>query len=230
MTCRDCRLPLGVEQTLKGDDVDTRIHQCACGSRWLSESRIVRRLQPTQIRGTSKARPPDKEPTSPPSSGGGFGGDPSAIPSGTTDSNPISPGNPKRARTRSNGEAIDYPKDFEILWEQTGRRGVKFNALKAWMARGRPGWVDVQAAWRAYLLSERPVAGYIKDLSSWLNGRGHQQEWAPAAKAPLSAVPPWKQAERDEEQRKRDERNREAAARERIQREQQEALKKAGFA
>lgn len=105
-----------------------------------------------------------------------------------SDPSPISQGDPDRGRARSKGGAIDYPKDFQILWEQTGRRGGKFDALKAWMKYGRPSWVDVQATWRAYLLSERPVAGFVKDLSSWLNGRGHQQEWLPAKRAPITKL------------------------------------------
>jgi hypothetical protein len=28
--------------------------------------------------------------------------------------------------------------------------------------------------------SERPVAGFVKDLSTWLNERGWEQEWPPA--------------------------------------------------
>lgn len=93
---------------------------------------------------------------------------------------------------------------FEIIWEQTGKRGGKFAAFKAWEKQGKPTWVDVQAAWRAYLLSERPVAGFVKDLSSWLNGRGHQQEWLPASMTKhLPLIETFQQRrEREREQRR----------------------------
>jgi len=67
-------------------------------------------------------------------------------------------------------------------------------------------------------------------LMRWFEKAQNDAARRSPSKPALSAVPPWKQAERDEEARKRDERNREAAARERLQREQQDALKKAGFA
>lgn len=195
--CPKCGSKMSIKATNHGGGVTYRIAECDCGERWeLEERRCARlpsraaidsRVQPcTAVH--SRGQPPTA--ASPPSSDGGFGGDLSGIPSGVSDPNPISVDSPNRARTRSNGQAIDYPKDFEILWEQTGRRGVKFNALKAWMSRGRPGWVDVQATWRAYLLSERPIAGYVKDLSSWLNGRGHQQEWLPAQATPIRRTDP----------------------------------------
>lgn len=86
---------------------------------------------------------------------------------------------------------IDYPENFEILWEQTGRRGGKYLAFKAWKKLGKPSWTEVQAPWRAYLLSERPRAGFVKDLSSWLNGRGHEQDWQPAKGAAVDARCDW---------------------------------------
>jgi hypothetical protein len=232
--CKDCAHPLSVEQTLKGDDVDVRIQPCACGSRWLTETRIIRRLQGTHIRGTGKVPLPDKQGTCTPADGRGGGG---GVPSGPIppDSDPgiHSASLSNQTRARRNSDAIVYPQSFEVLWEQTGRRGVKANAHKAWLKMDRPGWEDVEHTWRAYLLSERPVAGFVKDLSSWLNGRCHQQEWPPArtpSKPQMSAVPPWVQAQKDDEQRRRDERNREAEARERIRREMDEAVRKAGVA
>jgi hypothetical protein len=75
--------------------------------------------------------------------------------------------------------SVDYPGEFEIIWEKTGRRGGKFAAAKAWKKVGKPSWVAVQANWRAYLLSQRPIDGFVQDLSSWLNGRGHTQGWLP---------------------------------------------------
>ena len=195
--CPECGSRMAIKATNHGGGITFRVAECDCGERWELEERRARRLQPcTAVH--SRGQPPTV--ASPPESSGGFGGDLSAIPSGVPDLAPISTANPKRGRARSNGEAIDYPKDFEILWEQTGRRGVKFNALKAWMSRGRPSWVDVQATWRAYLLSERPVAGYIKDLSSWLNGRGHQQEWLPARATPIRRTDPAVRAREEAEE------------------------------
>jgi len=194
--CPECGSKMSIKDTNHGGERTFRIAECPCGERWETTEQRSHRLPPATANAhtqpgmavRSRGQPPMA--ASPPESSGGFGGDLPAIQDGTHDSNPISPGNPKRGRARSNEEAIDYPKDFIELWVNTGRRGVKFLGLKAWMARGRPTWREVEPVWRAYLLSERPVAGYIKDLSSWLNGRGHQQEWLPAKATPIRRTDP----------------------------------------
>lgn len=80
---------------------------------------------------------------------------------------------------------IVYSPAFEAVWEHTGRRGGKLKAFKAWKAVGRPELSAIEAVWASYLLSERPQAGFIQDLSTWLNGRGHQQKWVAAAPRPV---------------------------------------------
>jgi hypothetical protein len=83
---------------------------------------------------------------------------------------------PARAKTA----APLYPRTFEIVWEQSGRRGSKFKAFKAWELVGKPGWDAMGCPWASYLVSERPAAGFVQDLSTWLRARGHTQEWEPA--------------------------------------------------
>lgn len=65
------------------------------------------------------------------------------------------------------------------MWEYTGRRGTKGPAHTAWVKVGRPGLDAIRPRWDAYLLSERPARGFVKDLSSWLNQGGHTQDWPP---------------------------------------------------
>lgn len=73
-----------------------------------------------------------------------------------------------------------YPAAFEAVWDCTGKRGTKFAALKAWKKVGAPGRDRIDGPWSAYLASDRPAAGFVKDLSTWLNERGWEQEWLPA--------------------------------------------------
>ncbi len=203
--CPECGSKMSVKDTGHGGEKTYRIAECPCGIRVETVECQLRRLPvrmphmpgmaPAAANGTGRQvsqGPPDTA-ISPPASAGGVGGGlPSDLSSGSdpkTDSALLS--NPDQTRAKSKAAAIDYPKDFVILWEQTGRHGIKFHALRAWMKAGRPSWLDVQETWRAYLLSERPVAGFVKDLSSWLNGRCHQQEWAPAgtpARRPVTAI------------------------------------------
>lgn len=93
--------------------------------------------------------------------------------------------------------AIDYPQAFALVWESTGRHGLKAKAFKAWKAKGKPDWPTIQAPWLAYLLSERPAAGFVQDLSTWINNSGWQQEWPRATQKPqVDRTPQW-QRERE---------------------------------
>lgn len=112
---------------------------------------------------------------------------------------PEDPDSPAAPRTTA------YPKAFETVWEQTGRRGSKLKALRAWAKGGKPTWDIVGSPWEAYLASDRPAAGFVKDLSTWLNERGWEQEWAKAAprgQTPAVTKPP--EAPRCEPHRLRD--------------------------
>jgi len=73
-----------------------------------------------------------------------------------------------------------YTEVFEAIWAVTGRRGGKDAAHRAWVKVGRPPLDLVAASWSAYMLSDRPAAGFVKDLSTWFNGKCHNQEWLPA--------------------------------------------------
>ncbi len=93
------------------------------------------------------------------------------VPSTSTDVEPESP----------DVEQQEYPASFLEVWVGTGKHGVKFKAMKAWRAHGKPPWNRIRPAWEAYMASDRPSAGYVQDLSTWLNGKGWTQEWQPAA-------------------------------------------------
>lgn len=80
-----------------------------------------------------------------------------------------------------------YPAEFEAVWEGVGRRGDKEPALRAWRKRGKPTWAQIGPVWAAYMLSDSPSRGYVKDLSTWFNKGCHTQEWAPARISPGSA-------------------------------------------
>jgi hypothetical protein len=76
----------------------------------------------------------------------------------------------------------EYPAEFVVIWEMTGKRGSKFKAWKAWRAVGKPDWTTkVQPAWNAYMLSDAPSRGAIQYLATWFNGRCHEQEWQRAS-------------------------------------------------
>lgn len=194
-----------------------RMRVCPCGARWITNEISDKRTLKT----TNGQIGPPMASNRPPlaiRANGGLGGVCSEDPG--SDPNPIVVVTPERAHARTKTRAkVTYPGEFLILWEQTGKRGGKFAALKAWERMERPSWLAVQATWRAYLLSERPRAGFVKDLSSWLNQRCHEQDWQPVAEPSNGArpgEPPWLSAQRSEAERKKrekkesDERCREA--------------------
>jgi len=193
MTCRDCGYPLGVEQTLKAHDVDTRIHQCACGSRWLSESRIVRRLQPAQIRGTSKVRPPDKAPANPPESSGGDRGGVPEIPVSDPDSGPISVDPPIRPRARSNRKA-ETPA-FRAFYGAYPRKEKRPAALRAWLAQGCEPIADTVMAglarWQPEFARRKAKdPSTVPHPASWLNGWQWEDEPPAVAVTPIRRTDP----------------------------------------
>ena len=73
-----------------------------------------------------------------------------------------------------------YPEVFEAIWAVTGKRGGKDDAYRSWVKVGRPPLDMVTASWSAYMLSDSPAAGFVKHLSTWFNGKCHNQEWLPA--------------------------------------------------
>lgn len=182
--CPECGSRMHIKATNHGGEITFRIAECDCGERWELEERRVRRLKPAGSRvqpcTAVQSHAPPPAAANPPAPAGGFGGDLSGVPTLIQDSGPSSQATPDQTRARSNRDA-EYPTAFLAVWAGTGKRGSKFNAHKAWKAQGSPSWGDVEPVWRAYMLSQRPADGYVKDLSSWLNGRCHKQEWLPAA-------------------------------------------------
>lgn len=78
----------------------------------------------------------------------------------------------------------ELPAEFLAVWAGTGKRGAREAAFKAWKRRARPTWAVLAPTWAAYMLSDRPAAGFVRDLSSWLNQGCHLQEWQPARAPP----------------------------------------------
>lgn len=89
-------------------------------------------------------------------------------------------------RVRSGSK--DYPVEFEVIWSNTGKRGTKLKALRAWEKQGKPTWDAISSTWSAYLGSYGPSIGGIQHLSTWFNGEGHTQEWPPAKLLPANGI------------------------------------------
>lgn len=187
MNCPECDCRMAVVKTMVLPGQTLRMQECACGIRCESAEKVIRRLPVAPATVRQPARNGPGAAGNPPATAGGVGG---GLPSGSVqgslpdpncdpDQEVITPSDQTRVRAH-----VDYPIEFENLWERTGKRGTKLAARKAWEKAGNPSWVQVQEAWRAYLLSDRPVRlGAIKDLSTWLNGDCHKQEWPPAQTA-----------------------------------------------
>jgi hypothetical protein len=160
----------------------------------------VRRCPPVAAR--SRGQPPVSA-GSPLGGPGGFGGDLFSDPSGlgiTNGSNhgdlvrdpeirsaTVAPGLVLVPVERSMGKKQpsrigqpDYPMAFLEVWEATGKRGTKSDGLKAWIKIGRPSWESISTIWAAYMRSDNPSRGYVKELSTWFNKSCHTQEWLPA--------------------------------------------------
>lgn len=66
------------------------------------------------------------------------------------------------------------------MWRESGGRGNKAKAHEAWVKMGRWPWRMLAGPYAAYLASEDPAKlGAVQHLATWLNQRGHQQEWRP---------------------------------------------------
>jgi hypothetical protein len=76
-----------------------------------------------------------------------------------------------------------YSEAFELFWGHTEAcRGNKGAAWKAWeKAIERPALKPLCAAWDAYMASQGPSGGFVQHVSTWLNQRGWETDWRPAA-------------------------------------------------
>lgn len=207
MNCPDCQSEMRVWRTTPAGTAKkpatVREHRCPCGQQFVSEDRITRRL--TAI---SSNRGPVKEPyTVPKPTVKGTQtevlGDPNVQKGGLGVSDLGLSGLNSQTGSLSDlrldhSQEVDpareaepkYPIAFELVWRVTGKRGLKGKAFKAWKKAGKPTADAIGARWSAYLLSERPVAGFVLDLSTWLNGDGHTQDWQPAKVTRAAAQPP----------------------------------------
>lgn len=202
MTCGDCGSMLPTNQTVRASDVDIRFHTCACGSRWQSEQRIVRRLLsvgtrpvphkggPNRVHPSTGAPPaPDRAEPGTPADGRGVGG---ALPSdpSSSGSNPAPSEPPDQTPARVNGRRprrgtrLVYPDAFLREWNQTTKAGSKERACDWWEANGQP---EFGAAWRRWEASaEWRQSWYTPPhVVSWLgDGRWQQDPGETRAKAP----------------------------------------------
>lgn len=166
-----------------------RMRNCPCGARWSTTETSEKRTLVT----ISVQQPPLITRIQPPVATNGYGGVGGGLSSGSNlvpfpadlilsqfpDPDP-SEVTDQVADPAREAATLKYPAEFELLWEETGKRGVKFKALGAWKKAGKPTWDAIGSTWLAYLASDRPTAGYTKDLSSWLTQRCHTQTWEPA--------------------------------------------------
>lgn len=197
MICPSCRESADTVLETRGG---RRRRECgACGTRWTTEEKVVPssiantlpvacRDATRSVRQTLPVGVTDATRSVSGGVGGGLStprfnckiGENTQIGVGSEPrSNPTLVVNPSRARARA---VIAYPTSFEALWDGTGKHGGKFAAFKAWDKVGRPSWQDVEPYWVAYMASDHPARGFVKDLSTWLNGRCHEQTWEPTLK------------------------------------------------
>lgn len=186
MICGDCGTRLPVDRT-SGEAITIRVHTCACGSRWESTQKVTSRLPSIVVRhatGSLRVRansPPVAAANLPVriSGAGGVGG---GLPSGQgsgSDPDPLSvdPPNRARGRRRSNSAPADYTAAFEQLWRATAMTGGKRKAFEAWWRLDRPDPIVVADAWARWMRLEQWQRGVgVMHVSSWLNGRCHEQE------------------------------------------------------
>lgn len=179
--------------TYQGPVVERR-HACPrCGRRWRSKQRLVRGSLVLAVITNSAAAAISSNANS----------NVTAILSGS-DPSPVSkPPDQTRPRVKAITEPR-YEPDFLAIWEATGRLGNKFKAQTSWIKRGRPSVESVRLKWTEYRASLEDWRNALH-LVTWFNGWGHTQEYSPAAapsKPQVSSLPPWKQADRDEEKRR----------------------------
>jgi hypothetical protein len=212
--CQDCGCRLEVVKTMVMDATTQRLRECRCGSRFITTEVVTRKLPALPV---TASQPPGNDSTQSSSSGSGS----LSLPSQKPD------------QTQTPARVEPVLRTFPVAGKDSPPWGLT-QSFHERLTAAFPG-VNSQAEYakvdiwaEANPLRLKTPRGMKAFLMRWFEKA--QNQGPRLAKPALSAVPPWKQAERDEEQRKRDDRNREAAARERIQRETQDALKKAGFA
>lgn len=206
MKCPDCGADkMAVARTFQTTKRTTRILHCDCGSGFESEESIVAKISRSKPGSESlpvtAGDPPVITGSTPVSARGspaiagtprkrrGVGGDLSVVPS-LFGSDLLSAstagdgsGSDARAPERDPMTPPEFPPAFMAVWSGTGKRGTKDKALKAWRKAGRPSWEDVSPVWAAYMLSDDPSRGFVQHMSTWFNGKGHQQEWLPARRS-----------------------------------------------
>lgn len=168
MNCPECDFKLEVVKTMVLGSVTQRLRECACGCRFLTVEKVLKKLPVTPSQPTANTQPTPLQTVALSSD--------YSLP--VSDPIPPPPGNPIRARVES-----VKPLEFEQLWRETGRRGHKEQAFTAWQKQGKPPALEVIAAWKFYLASLEDWRS-PKDLSGWLKLKGHKQEWTPAKKLP----------------------------------------------
>ena len=95
---------------------------------------------------------------------------------------------PERARvsaTRRKKRYLEYPPDFEAFWsacESNRSKGLKGEALEAWIEAGRPDCVMLLDKWRQYRAAQGETL--CKDVCRWIKWGGHLDEYRPAPLPP----------------------------------------------
>lgn len=211
MMCEDCGTPTKVVKTMVLDAITQRLRECDCGTRFLTTETVTRRLASTPT--PASIQPPGNGSLSQPT--------PSQPPGNrsahSSVSDQISLPSADQTQTRTRVEPVfvfDVVANAGNPWELHKAKHDEY--VKAFPS------VDVVAEYRkmAAWLSSNPVnrktpRGMPSFLFRWLAKA--QDRGGSSPRLPVSAVPPWKQAERDAEERKRREQNDEAKVRREIE-------------
>lgn len=184
MTCRDCGQSLFVERTIDSSALTVRIHRCECGSRWESAQKITKRLPSITVltAANSSLIAARQQPNSSPLAGVLLDLDP--ISSSGPQSNPDPDRAPAKVPRRKK-QTIEYPPEFDGFWaacESNRSKGLKGEALQAWVAAGRPDCVMLLDKWRQFRAAQGDTL--CKDVCRWIKFGGHLQEYQPAPPIP----------------------------------------------
>ena len=204
--CPECGSKMSVTDTVHGGDQTFRKLECGCGERWESVE-VRRRKLPanTHMRGPN-TRPRGQAGISGRSElSSSLGSSLSLLPSADQDQTP--------ARVERVIETFPVVGNEGEAWGLT-------ESIHAELVKAYPG-VDASAEYAKikFWANSNPTKrktprGMPAFLQRWFE---KAQNRVAAAPRPASAVPPWKQAERDEEARKREAANQEIRARREIQ-------------
>lgn len=207
MKCPACGV-LGLSRVTKTTETapfNQRWRECLCGAEWMTQEHSVKgtlkaisRPSAEHIR-TSNGLPATRVLSLL------SGSDPvCSDPNPQTQSNPDQERAPVKA-TRRKKKTLEYPQVFEAFWsvcDSNRSKGMKGEALEAWIAAGSPDCVMLADKWRAYRRANGDTL--CKDVCRWIKWGGHLQDYAAAPVAPARDTrPQWQREKEDQGARER---------------------------